>query len=277
MERDENGVLHVVALSGGHDSTIMSLELIDREPGVYNYLCTPTGNELPEMFSFWRWLGSDEMLGKPLVPIMADTGLGGLIERENCIPNRKRRFCTRALKIEPYRQFLKEQAAIGPVVSYVGLRADEEGRAGGAFSDIEGVEMRFPLREWGWGEDQVQAGLAARGIVVPERTDCAWCYHQQIGEWWVLWHSHRELFNGAIALEEKMGHTFREPKLDAGGAAVMAEKHGVQFAASSRDTWPAKLADMARLFELGAVPTVRRDPRAVDLFRRSGACRACTL
>ena len=30
-ERDENGVLHVVALSGGHDSTAMSLLLAECE------------------------------------------------------------------------------------------------------------------------------------------------------------------------------------------------------------------------------------------------------
>lgn len=31
IERDENGVLHVVALSGGHDSSALAMELLRRE------------------------------------------------------------------------------------------------------------------------------------------------------------------------------------------------------------------------------------------------------
>ncbi len=183
IERDADGVAHIVALSGGHDSTIMSFLLKEREPRPYNYVCTPTGDELPEMFAFWNWLGSDEGLGRRLIPIMNGT-LASVIADEATLPNFRRRFCTRILKIEPYRKFLLETAAEGPVVSYVGLRFDEPGRAGGAYSDIEGVQMRFPLRDWEMGEAEVQSGLAERGIKCPNRTDCARCYHQRIGEWW---------------------------------------------------------------------------------------------
>ena len=38
---------------GGHDSTAMSLLLKEREAiTVVNHVCTPTGDELPEMFQF---------------------------------------------------------------------------------------------------------------------------------------------------------------------------------------------------------------------------------
>lgn len=40
--------LHVVALSGGKDSTAMALRLREVEPREYTYICTPTGNELPQ-------------------------------------------------------------------------------------------------------------------------------------------------------------------------------------------------------------------------------------
>lgn len=253
IERDESGVLHIVALSGGHDSTIMAFLLKEREPRPYNYLITPTGDELPEMFEFWRWLGSLEALGKPLMPIMANT-LKKLIREQKAIPNNRMRFCTRMLKIEPYREFLKQQTAIGPVVSYVGLRADEEGRAGGAYDDIAGVTMRFPLREWSMGENEVQSGLAERGIVVPDRTDCARCYHQRLGEWWLLWNDYPEIFADAEADEVELGHTWRNP---------------------SRDTWPAALSDLRKRFENGEVPP--RTVRQYDLFRTSGECRVCTM
>lgn len=252
IERDAEGVLHVIALSGGGDSSCMALLLKEREPRPYTYLCTPTGDELPEMFDHWTSLG--ELLGKRLLPVMAGS-LKSLIRDQNALPNFRQRWCTRKLKIEPFRAWLKQQTALGPVVSYVGLRADEEGRAGGAYADIDGVTMRFPLREWGMAEAAVDGWLEQHGVHIPERTDCARCYHQQLGEWWRLWHDYRHIFEDAIGDEEATGHTFRTP---------------------GRDTWPSSLKELGAEFEKGRVPTVGYDPRQRDLLR-VGACRVCSL
>ncbi len=40
---------HIIALSGGKDSTAMALRLAKVEPRDYEYVITPTGDELPEM------------------------------------------------------------------------------------------------------------------------------------------------------------------------------------------------------------------------------------
>ena len=74
--------LHVVALSGGKDSTAMALKLAEDHPRDYTYVCTPTGNELPQMFKHWASLR--ETLGGSFVPIVADT-LTGLIEKQSAI------------------------------------------------------------------------------------------------------------------------------------------------------------------------------------------------
>jgi len=251
--RDKQGVLHVVALSGGHDSTAMAFLLKEQNPDTpYNYVCTPTGDELPAMFAHWQNLG--ERLGRKLIPIMAGT-LGSVIADQKMLPNFRARFCTRILKIEPYRKFLIEQAALGSIVSYVGLRADEEGRAGGAYGDIEGIEMRFPLRELGYGEDDVQVTLRRFEIVCPDRTDCAKCYHQRLGEWFELWRDHRQSAMDAVALEKKYGATFRTP---------------------GRDKWPTDLESLFAEFERGNIPTI-----SLNRMRRermaAGGCRVCSL
>jgi hypothetical protein len=272
IERDPAGILHVVALSGGHDSTALAFLLREREPRPYCYVCTPTGDELREMFDHWRWLG--EALGSRLIPVMVGPSLFDWSRHKKAIPNRKLRHCTPHFKIRPFVAWLQEQLSGGPVIAYVGLRSDEPERVGGVYGQIEGIEQRFPLREWGFGESEVQAELARRGIVVPDRTDCARCYHQQIGEWWRLWFDHRPLFSEAALFEAELGQTFREPKL-ADGEPVYSERGGFRFAASSRDTWPVRLADMATLFEMGFVPTIGRDPRARDLFA-FGPCSVCS-
>jgi 3'-phosphoadenosine 5'-phosphosulfate sulfotransferase (PAPS reductase)/FAD synthetase len=253
FQRHIDGKLHVIALSGGHDSTAMALLLREANPDVvYNFVCTPTGNELPEMFDHWRNLG--EILGRRLVPIMAGT-LHGIIRQERMLPNFRARFCTRMLKIEPYRKFLIEQAALGPIVSYVGLRADEPGRAGGAYDDIDGVEMRFPLRDLGYGEDDVQATLRRFGVRCPNRTDCGDCYHQRIGEWFEYWRDHRDAAMESVSLEGEMGGTFRTP---------------------GRDTWPTALKDLFAKFEAGEVPTVSLKRMERERMR-AGNCRVCSL
>ncbi len=252
IERDENGVGHVVALSGGDDSTAMSVLLAEREPRPYTYVCTPTGNELPEMFAHWRSLG--DRLGKRILPIITNT-LQAAIRQEGMLPNFRARWCTRKLKILPYKAWLARQAVYGPIVSYVGLRADEMGRAGGAYEDISGVTMRFPLREWGMDDPMVHAVLAERGIVIPNRTDCAWCYHQRIGEWFELWRDHNDIFFEAVTEEDVMGATFRTP---------------------GRDSWPSSLREMAARFDAGDVPTVSLN-RLTRERMEAGGCRVCSL
>lgn len=241
------GMKHVVGLSGGKDSTALALRLVEIEPRNYEYLITPTGNELPEMLQ--HWLKLELLLGKKLIRVTANKDLLGLIEFFAALPNHRQRWCTRMLKIEPTIAWIKENS---PALLYVGLRADEELREG-IYGDQ--VTSRFPLKEWGWKLADVQAYLRKRGIKIPKRTDCAWCYGQQLSEWWNLWRDHQELYREAVDIEAKYGHTFRSP---------------------TRDSWPVKLADLAKLFEAGKLPP-RADNQLDLMDTEYQACRACSL
>lgn len=246
IKRDADGVLHVVALSGGKDSAAMALELRQRHPETpFLYLCTPTGDELPDMFAHWARLG--QILGSRVWELSKGESLHTLIERWNALPNWRQRWCTRMLKIDPYSEWLQLQVVHGPARSYVGLRADEEEREGGDYTAIPNVEMVFPMRGWGWGLQDVLDSLDRQGVTIPRRTDCARCYHQTLHEWWLLWRDHPDLYADAEQQEAATGHTFRSP---------------------SRDTRPAALADLRREFENGFTPKKRR---------RATACRVCTL
>lgn len=233
---------YVVGISGGKDSVALALRLAEVEPETdWEYLITPTGDELPDMVEHWANL--EHILGKSFhrVTVHGRT-LNDLIQIQGALPNFRQRWCTRILKIEPTIAWCIKNA---PVLMHVGLRADEETREG-IYGEY--VRSRFPFREWGWTLEAVLGYLKQRGIVIPERTDCARCYHQKIREWFKLWSEHPAIFAEAVAQEAATGHTFRSP---------------------GRDTWPSALADLAKEFERG---------RPIRADRRQGTvCRACTL
>lgn len=250
IRRDEFGIAHIVGLSGGKDSTAMALALVEREPRTYTFVCTPTGDELPDMVAHWHRLGV--LLGSPLVMLTNGT-LASQIVSNNMLPNVFARWCTRLLKLVPFGLFMAEHA---PCVAYVGLRADEDEREGtrpGGDSAPIGTDVKqdFPFQRWGWGIEEVKAELVKHSITVPQRTDCARCPFQRLGEWYNLWLNHPNIYADAEGDEERSGYTFRT---------------------STRDSWPASLKEMRLLFEAGKKPD-----RSLKMMERDRMCRVCTL
>ncbi len=231
---------HVVGLSGGKDSTALALRLAELEPRQYDFICNTTGDELPEMLDHWKRL--EDMLGSEIVQVRHTRDLDTEIRKQSMLPSVFARWCTRILKIEPtikYMNSLPDGSTL-----YVGLRADEEIRRGIYGEDLL---IDFPLRRWGMDEAAVWAYLAQRGVTIPQRTDCAKCPYQRLGEWRDLWNNNREKYIEAINLEDEHGATFRSP---------------------GRDTWPADLRSLAVEFDSG---------RKLREYKRSTTCRVCSL
>lgn len=274
---------HIVALSGGKDSTAMALALAEFEPRDYLFVCTPTGDELPEMKAHMTRL--EALLGQS-IHTMTDRSLESEIAKQGMLPNHRARWCTRRIKIEPFIQFLDQHK---PAVSYVGLRADELGREGNSYggevnvltdgTEVPDVEHRFPLQEWGWGLEEVWDYLNQRGITIPWRTDCSRCFFQRIGEWYVLWRDYPNHFRDAANQEHQIGHTYRGPKIDkTTKQPVYEDRYGIgPYVVAARDTWPAWLSRLGEAFEQGHKP--KESHSQFNLFEdpNRASCRVCTL
>ena len=231
---------HIVGLSGGKDSTALALRLAEVEPRKYIYICNETGNELPDMKAHWDKL--ENILGEPIQRVRHARSLIEEIEKINMLPNVFARWCTIRLKIEPTIDYFESLPAGSTL--YVGLRADEMDRKGLYGEDIT---VRFPMREWNWNEKDVWDYLNSKGICIPKRTDCALCPYQRLGEWRDLYENYPDLYAEGVALEKKIGHTFRSP---------------------GRDNWPANLDLLSKEFDAG---------RKLREYKRKDTCRVCSL
>lgn len=236
---------HLVALSGGKDSTAMALHLTELNPKTdYKFFITPTGDELPWMEN--HWMNIEKLIGKKLIRLVDPNypTIYDLVRHFKALPSFRQRWCTRILKIEPAQMFCKKMK---PAVVYVGLRHDEKSRRGNKLYD-ENINQAFPLRDWKWGIDEVFAYLNKKNVTIPRRTDCAMCFWQRIGEWWMLWKEFPDIFQKISDLEDETGHTLMTPG-----------KHKI---------WPHKLSDLAIEFKNG------RRPREI---KRVFSCPACSM
>jgi len=237
-------VKQIAAFSGGDDSTAMVLRMAALGED-FECLFTPAGNEPPELFEHVNAV--IERIQRPLVH-PPNLSLMFWIQKYQALPNHAQRWCTRQIKIEPCKAYLLQHP--GSVLC-VGLRADEDAREG-LYGEL--ATYRYPLREWGWKEADVQRYNAEQGVTVPTRTNCLLCYDQRLGEWWELWKSRPEEWEKGEIVEAQTGHTFRSP---------------------GRDTWPAPLKELRERFEAGHIPRGANYQRSIFDEDAHGRCRIC--
>jgi 3'-phosphoadenosine 5'-phosphosulfate sulfotransferase (PAPS reductase)/FAD synthetase len=219
---------HIVALSGGKDSTALALRLKELNPDVpYLFVCTPTGDELPPMQAHWERLRI--LLGD--VVMLPNKTLEILIDEVGVLPNSRLRFCTEKLKLNPFFKFM-ELCSKGSIM-YVGLRSDEPDRIGAILDNEDKFTIEYPFRKWNWGLPEIQAYLRCRGIEVPARTDCGACFYQRLDEWRDLYEQYPERYQRYVDMEERI-----------------SDRRGryCSLRSATRDTWPTRLRDLREEF-----------------------------
>lgn len=147
-------VRHVLGISGGKDSGALAIYLKDKYPALdIEYYTCDTGKELAETYQLVANL--ENHLGKKIKDLKAAKGshedpfdhflklYGGYLPSSNA------RWCTKKLKLEPFETFVGDD----PVISYVGIRGDEERE--GYISKKPNIQSIFPFRRNIWSEDVI--------------------------------------------------------------------------------------------------------------------------
>ena len=199
---------HVLGLSGGKDSAALAVFMRQHYPELdIQYFFTDTGKELPEVYDFLGRL--EGFLGKPIQRLNPNRDFDFWLRHNgNFLPSANTRWCTRKLKIEPFKQWIKPWlAAKHKVFSYVAIRADEDHREGMIAQD-ENLLVRLPFREKGIDKPGVLEILEGSGLGLPKyydwrsRSGCTFCFFQQKIEWVRLKRIHPAEFEAAKAYEK---------------------------------------------------------------------------
>lgn len=193
-------VRHILSLSGGKDSSALAVYMRGKVDGM-EYVFCDTQKELPETYEYLAKL--EAFLGKPIVRLNPDRGFDHWLEvYGGYLPSTRMRWCTRQLKLRPFEQYVGDDS----VVSYVGIRADEDRE--GYVSTKPNIRAVFPFKEDGVTKADVYRILRESGVGIPDyyrwrsRSGCYFCFFQQKGEWVGLLENHPDLFEASKAYEK---------------------------------------------------------------------------
>ena len=247
---------HVLGLSGGKDSAALAIYIKDRYPEIHKkieYFFTDTGAELQEVYDFLDKL--EAYLGKEIKKLSSGKPFEHWLKIHNeYLPSPRQRWCTRMMKIKPFEAFVGND----PVISYVGIRADENRE--GYISQKETIKAVFPFIDDGIVRDDVFQILEDTGGI-PEyykwrsRSGCYFCFFQRQDEWLGLKRNHPELYEQAKEFEQRIRKKFswKEGEVEVGGygytwssqgpldelieKALKREEKGISKRKNSNERW----------------------------------------
>jgi 3'-phosphoadenosine 5'-phosphosulfate sulfotransferase (PAPS reductase)/FAD synthetase len=147
-------VRHVLGISGGKDSAALAIYMKTKYPllDIDFYTCD-TGKELDETYQLIKNLEVFLGIKINLLKAAQNSSEGPfdhfLKMYGGFLPSSNSRWCTKKLKLEPFEKYVSTD----PVISYVGIRGDEERE--GYISTKKNIQSIFPFRKNIWSEDVI--------------------------------------------------------------------------------------------------------------------------
>ncbi len=202
---------YIASISGGQDSTAMTVRLLELGHPVDYIVFCDTGNEFPQMYDYLKrldkWLLKTYGIGitflhapKTLKDLCFSPFTKGKLKGQvRGMPySSSMSFCTRDLKKNVSERFYK--GLKDDVTQYIGYVYREKNRK--HQSDKEYIINIFPLIDWQWNEDTVQSYLKSKTLYNHlydhyTRTGCMFCPKQSLDSWYALFCNFPDLWNEA--------------------------------------------------------------------------------
>lgn len=160
-----SNVRHVLGISGGKDSAALAIYIKTKYPSLdLEFYTCDTGKELDETYQLIKnlevYLGINIKLLQGAKSSSEDPFDHFLKMYGGFLPSSQARWCTKKLKLEPFENFVGGD----PVVSYVGIRGDEDRE--GYISTKKNIQSIFPFRKNIWSQDVTNKLLSNSNIDV---------------------------------------------------------------------------------------------------------------
>ena len=152
---------HVLGISGGKDSAALAIYTKTKYPALdLEFYSCDTGKELDETYQLIKnlevYLGIKINLLQAAQNSSEDPFDHFLKMYGGYLPSSNSRWCTKKLKLDPFEKYV----GADPVVSYVGIRGDEERE--GYISTKKNIQSIFPFRKNIWSEDVIAKLFSAQ-------------------------------------------------------------------------------------------------------------------
>lgn len=198
---------NIVQLSGGKDSTAMLLMMLEQGIRVDDIVFCDTGKEFPQMYYHMEKI--EKYIGRTITVLKPEKSFDYyFLEHVRTSgdykgvagygwPGMKRRWCTKVLKTEPFRKYIKKE----PHRLFIGIAADEAHRVK--------KNNYYPLVHWQVTEAAAlrycyEHGFDWNGLYHDfRRASCYLCPLQRKADWRVLRNKYPALWADAMALDNR--------------------------------------------------------------------------
>jgi Phosphoadenosine phosphosulfate reductase family len=193
----------IVSFGGGVNSTAMLIGMCERSERPDAILFADTGGEKPKTYEhvqeMQRWCYAK---GFPEIAIVKEgNGLEDDCLTRETLPGKAFGFgsCSERYKVRPQRRWVKERG-ITDAMWLVGIHIGEKHRAERTLNQRD--DVRFPLIEWEWNQDDCIQAIKRAGLLVPVKSACFFCPAMRKQEVIQLAKDNPDLFQRALDMED---------------------------------------------------------------------------
>jgi hypothetical protein len=215
--------MNIVAYGGGTNSTAMLIGLYYRHIPIDLILFADPGAEQPCTYEYLaimdKWLEEHGMPKITTVFYRRGDGQRQTLEEE-CLRSGTlpaiaygHKSCSLKYKVGPQEKFCNHHqpcldvwAKGEKVTKFIGYDVDEQRRRENAAPHDEADNKYtkvYPLMDWGWTREDCIKAIQQEGLPLPGKSSCFFCPSMKKKEIRTLYHRHPDLYERAIAIEDK--------------------------------------------------------------------------
>ena len=199
------GSKHILSYGGGVNTVALMIMLVRNNMPLDEVVFADTGGEVPETYDYisvtQEYLDRNNIPFKTLVA-RKEEDLYSCSFRRKVFPSAIWRWSTRDFKVRPIHGYYRNLGC--HVNQYMGIAYDEVDRM--RDSQVEYVTNIYPLIEKQVTRQGCVEIIENEGLPIPVKSGCFFCPFSTFDRWKWLYHTHPDLYDKAIVLEENSKH-----------------------------------------------------------------------